>query len=360
MSELSKKIFIAGRQTRRLIQGGMGVKISTACLVLAVLECMCSGTLASVGLGYGTKENEKNYLVASIKGLIREIRKIAKNRKNEAGLFLVNIMHALTNYKDLVRVASSMPIDGIVSGAGLPLDLPGLITRKDIALIPIIASVRLAKIFIDSWKKRHNGRLPDAFIIEGPLAGGHLGYKHKQFTNKKLPKLEDILIDVVNYLQSERLNIPIVVAGGIWDPAYAALLIKLGASAIQLGTPFIMTNECSVSDVFKEIIRECCEKDIGIIESPVGMPARAVNKGIVQKITEGASKVICKYKCLKTCKPWEAPYCIARALFDAVSGNEEDGLFFCGANAWQLNKIVSVKDLVDSFLEETFFEYKKL
>lgn len=359
MSDIPEMIEIAGRKTRRLIQGGMGVKVSTSSLVLAVLECMCSGTLASVGLGYGTKENDENYFKASIKWLLSEIRKILKNRRKDGGLFLVNVMHALTNFEDLVRTAASMPIDGIVSGAGLPLNLPELVDDKSIALIPIVSSAKAAKIFVKRWK-RHYDRYPDAIIIEGREAGGHLGFKHAELLDGSAQTLHKILEDVITYLRQEELKIPIIVGGGIHNPKEAAILLKMGASAIQKGTEFITTDECSVDQKYKDVLVECTEDDIIITKTPVGMPGRALKRGIVRKILAGEKVPFrCECQCLKTCDIKNAQFCIARALFDATDGDTENGLFFTGAKAPEIKKIFPVKELIDDFLEKMFFEYKK-
>lgn len=343
-----------------IIQGGMGVRVSTAPLAAAVAECGCAGTIASVGLGYGTEENETNFIQASIHGLQKEIRDSKKLTKGVVG---VNIMMAASNNKDLARTASNGKVDFIASGAGLPMKLPEYVDDESIKLIPIVSSDRAANIIIKNWKKRYD-RFPDAIIIEGPLAGGHLGFKPdflKTDLNNILEQIVKDVLEITNQAEKDyNIYIPVIAGGGIFNGIDIARFIKLGASGVQIATRFVATKECSVDLKFKQLYLNATKESISIINSPVGMPGRALRTSFVEKILrEARIPFKCNYQCLKTCNPKTAPYCIARAMFDACIGKIETGIFFAGSNVSRVNKIVSVKELINELVEEANFELKK-
>ena len=339
-----------------IIQGGMGVKISTSSLVSAVSNYGAAGTIASVGLGHGRPDNKTNFPKASSDGLREEIRETKKLTK---GVFGVNIMVALTNYEDLVKTTVKEGVDFIVSGAGLPLHLPELTKGSSIKLIPIASSARAADIIIKTWKRRYN-RLPDAIVVEGPLAGGHLGFKYDDLASNKADTLESILEDVVK-LSKKYGNIPVIAGGGISDGKAIAKFLKLGAKGVQIATPFVATNECSVADEFKQAYLKAKKEDILIIKSPVGMPGRAIRTKLIDKVMSGKKiKFKCNYKCLKTCDPDIAPYCIADALFNAADGNLDDSVVFTGANVFKINKIIPINELMDKLVNEAIITLRKL
>jgi len=340
-----------------IIQGGMGVKVSTASLASAVANYGGAGTIASVGLGYGTKENATNFVKASREGLQKEIRQAKKWTQGVVG---VNIMVALSNYDDLIRTAVKEKADFIVSGAGLPLRLPELTGNASIKLIPIVSSARAAEIIIKSWKRRYN-RFPDAVVVEGPLAGGHLGFRSEDLKSHSGENLEKLIVDVLKvvkgYEKESNVPIPVIAAGGIFDGKDVARFLRLGAQGVQIATRFVATVECSVADEFKELYLKAKEEDIIIIESPVGMAGRVLKTGFIDRLLHGKRvPITCNYQCLKTCNPKTAPYCIAEALFNAFSGNLDNAVVFTGSNVARVDKIVSVKELMDSIVSETIKE----
>lgn len=343
-----------------VIQGGMGVRVSTASLASAVANYGGAGTIASVGLGYGTEENETNFVKASREGLQKEIR---QTKELTQGVVGVNILVAVSNYEDLARTAVKEKADFIVSGAGLPLRLPEFTEDSSIKLIPIVSSARAANIIIRSWRKRYN-RLPDAIVVEGPLAGGHLGFKSEDLKPLEKDSLENIVLDVLGIIKEYEtkwsINIPVIAAGGIFDGKDVAKFLKLGVKGVQIATRFVATHECSVADEFKELYLAAREEDVVIIESPVGMPGRAIMTKFIDRIIHGERMPVkCSYQCLKTCIPKSVPYCIAEALFNAVSGDLDNAVVFAGSNVSKVKKIISVKALMDDIVQETIEELRK-
>ncbi len=361
MSNELKPLIIGDMEVKiPIIQGGMGVAISTASLVSAVANCGAAGTIASVGLGLGSSENETNFVKASREGLKNEIRKAKSLTKGVVG---VNILVAVTNYDDLVRVAVSEKADFVISGAGLPLKLPEVVGNSSIKLIPIVSSGRAASIVIKTWKKRYN-RFPDAIVVEGPLAGGHLGFSFEELSSIRENALQEIVVDVLNvvkeYEKEFKVSIPVVAAGGIFTGKDAAEFFKLGVKGVQMATRFVATFECSVHDSFKKMYLEAKEEDIVIIKSPVGMPGRSIKTDLINRVLEGKREPVrCSYKCLKTCDPATVPYCIAKALFNAVNGNINEAVVFTGSNASKVNKIISVKELIDEIVRDAVKALRK-
>jgi NAD(P)H-dependent flavin oxidoreductase YrpB (nitropropane dioxygenase family) len=334
-----------------IVQGGMGVAVSTASLASAVANYGGVGTIASVGLGYKSEENEIDFVKASREGLRSEIREAKKLTQGVVG---VNILVAVSNYEDLVRTAVEERADFIVSGAGLPIKLPEYVSGTPIKIIPIVSSPRAAGLIIKTWKKRYD-RLPDAVIVEGPMAGGHLGFSFEELVSAKENALEEMFVEVLKIVQEYekeyKAKIPLIAAGGIFDGKDAAKFFKLGASAVQMATRFVATKECSVSDEFKRLYIEAEEDDVQIIKSPVGMPGRSIKTALTKKVIEGKKEIVkCGYRCLKTCDPSSVPYCIARALFNAVIGKIDDAVVFAGSNVHRIKKIVSVKELMDEIV----------
>ena len=343
-----------------IIQGGMGVKVSTASLASAVANCGGAGTIASVGLGYGSEDHEKDFVRTSREGLQNEIRQAKRLTDGVVG---VNIMVALSNYDDLVRASAREKADFIISGAGLPLDLPRLTEGSPIKLIPIVSSPRAADIIIKAWKRRYN-RLPDAIVVEGPLAGGHLGFKSEELKPLRANVLEEIVVDVLKvtegYKRESGKEIPVIAAGGIFNGKDIAKFFRLGAQGVQIATRFVATFECSVAQEFKELYIAAKEEDIVIIDSPVGMPGRAVKTAFIDKLRHGEKiPVRCPFQCLRTCNPKTAPYCIAEALCNAVIGDLDNAVAFAGSNVSRIEKIVSVKELMEELVNETNEELAK-
>jgi nitronate monooxygenase len=336
-----------------VIQGGMGVGISLSGLAAAVANEGGVGIISSAGLGLMYRDFSENFLEASIFGLKEEIRKA---REKTLGVIGVNIMVAMTNYVDMIKTAISEKIDIIIAGAGLPLDLPSFLKNDSITkLIPIVSSARAAKIICEKWKANYN-YLPDAVIVEGPKAGGHLGFREEQIGDKDYT-LEKLVPEIVNELKpfEEKYDqqIPLIAAGGIYTGEDIRNILELGASGVQMATRFVTTNECDASHAFKQAYIDAGEKDIEIIKSPVGMPGRAIFSNFIQKVKDGKKQPKkCPYKCIKTCDITKSPYCIIIALINALKGNFENGFAFAGSNAFRATKISSVKEIFQSLIKE--------
>jgi nitronate monooxygenase len=335
-----------------LVQGGMGVRVSNSSLVSAVSNEGALGVIAAVGLGEEGDMPGTNYVERSRSALIQSIRETRKLTKKPFG---VNIMCALGNYDDLVNAAQEENVDVIISGAGLPLKLPSLVKNNKTKMIPIVSSGRATYIICSAWQRRYK-RLPDAIVVEGPLAGGHLGYSREELADSEHFNLDSILKDVlavVKVFETEEHKIPVIAAGGIFDGKDIARVMRLGASAVQMATRFVCTHECDVSIKYKEAYLAAKEEDIIIIQSPVGMPGRVINNEFVKRINSGEKMDIgCIYQCLVTCDPKKVNYCIAKALISAARGQMENGFAMAGSNAYRINKIVSVKELISELVEE--------
>lgn len=329
-----------------VVQGGMGVGISLSGLAAAVANEGGIGVISSAGLGLLYKNYSDDYLTASIEGLKDEIRKA---REKTCGLIGVNAMVAMSNYTDMVKTAIEQKVDLLFCGAGLPLDLPGYLNKESVSkLVPIVSSGRAAKLICRKWLNDFN-YLPDAIVVEGPKAGGHLGFKRDQIADESysLDRLVPEVIDAIKEFENEQgKTIPVIAAGGIYTGNDINRFIELGASGVQMGTRFVTTLECDASDAFKQAYIDAKEEDIEIIQSPVGMPGRAIGNDFLEKVKKGFKQPIrCPFKCIKTCEISSSPYCIITALYNAFKGNLKNGYAFAGANAFLSTKIVSVKEL---------------
>jgi NAD(P)H-dependent flavin oxidoreductase YrpB (nitropropane dioxygenase family) len=332
-----------------LIQGGMGVRISRANLASAVANQGCVGVIASVGLGPFENLSGSEFVKVNEEALRYEIRKAKSLTK---GIIGVNIMVALSDYDNLIKTAVEEDVDLIISGAGLPLSLPRDVEGKDIKLIPVVSSARALQIICKRWKNRFN-KIPDAVIVEGVEAGGHLGYSYEDVENNTAPTLDCTVSEVIKVANSFSPNIPVIAAGGIFDGNDIAHFLKLGASGVQMATRFVCTDECDAHENFKKAYLNAKADDITIIKSPVGLPGRVINNSFVEKIKQGGTIPFkCKYKCLKSCDPKKAPYCIAKILADAANGNMDESFAFAGSNAYRCNEIIPVKLLVQKLVEE--------
>jgi NAD(P)H-dependent flavin oxidoreductase YrpB (nitropropane dioxygenase family) len=343
-----------------IIQGGMGVKVSMASLASAVANCGAAGTIASVGLAYGIDEKGREFVEASNEALQKEIHLAKKLTKGVVG---VNIMVALSNYEELVRTAAKENADFIISGAGLPLSLPEFTKGTSVKLIPIVSSPRATDLIIKTGKRRYN-RLPDAIVVEGPMAGGHLGFKFEDLKSHEATNLENLVVDILKVVKGHEAEfgtlVPIIAAGGIFDGKDIAKFLKLGVKGVQMATRFVATFECSVPDEFKKLYIAAREEDIVIIDSPVGMPGRTIMTEFVRRVIHGEKMSFkCSYKCLRTCNPTAVPYCIAKALCNAVTGDLDNAVVFAGSNVAKVNKIVSVKELIDELVGEAIAELGK-
>lgn len=340
-----------------LIQGGMGVGVSGARLAGNVAKLGAVGTIASVGLGCvspclhnlaSEKRNPFEVNAIAIKEAVGRAREIA----GPEGILAVNCMAALTDYDIQVRAAAEGGVDVVISGAGLPLRLPEYTKDfPDISLIPIVSSAKAASLIARRWEKQY-GRSPDGFIVETPAtAGGHLGAATMEQVYDPALSLEVALPDTVRFVAEEmKSDIPVIAAGGIWDRKDMLRMFELGAKGVQMGTRFVCTVEGDASDRFKQAYIDAKEEDVVLINSPAGLPGRAVKNPFVTKYLEGKIKPgECAFNCLTHCryrKTGEA-FCIAVALINALKGEWESGLFFCGSNVVKANKIETVAEIIN-------------
>jgi nitronate monooxygenase len=336
-----------------IIQGGMGIGVSMSGLAAAVANEGGVGVIAVAGLGMFEPDYVKNFIEANNRGLRKEIQKA---RELTNGVLGVNIMVALSNFAELVKTSISERIDIIIAGAGLPLNLPEYLSKgSKTKLVPIVSSGRAAKLLCSKWKEQYD-YLPDAIIVEGPKAGGHLGFKRKQledpdFALEKL--LPDVLEQVKYFEETYHTTIPVIAAGGIYTGEDIKKIMNLGASGVQMGTRFVTTEECDASLKFKQTYIDSREEDMEIIDSPVGMPGRAIKNEFIEKVSRGEKRPVkCPYKCLRTCNIETTPYCIVAALINGRKGNFYNGYAFAGANAYKATEITTVKETMDSLVRE--------
>jgi len=328
-----------------IIQGGMGVGISRSNLAAAVAKEGGIGIISGAQIGFEEPDFETNTFEANKRALRKEIKK-AKEMSGDK-IIGVNIMVALKNYAEYVKVAVEEKIDLIIAGAGLPIELPKLVENSSVKIAPIVSSRKAAKLIVEVWQKRFNRR-PDAIIVEGPEAGGHLGFKKEELDQIEKHDLKDIVKDILEYLKELKLSIPVIAAGGIFTGKDIAEYLKLGASGVQMATRFVTTHECDASDEYKQAYINAKKEDIQIIKSPVGMPGRAIRNDFIKKIETEKDKITKCYGCLRECNPAEIPYCITKALVNAVKGNVDNALLFVGSNAYRCDKIISVKELMET------------
>lgn len=339
-----------------IVQGGMGVGISLSGLASATANSGGIGVIAAAGIGLLEPDGFRDFVGASIRALRREIRRARSLTK---GILGVNIMVALTNFADMVRTAIEEEIDVIFCGAGLPVNLPeflkaGIRTK----LVPIVSSGRAAALIAKRWLEKFSYR-PDAFVVEGPKAGGHLGFKKEQLEDVDFC-LEKLLPEVIAALApfSDGNNpIPVIAAGGVYSGSDIHHLLSLGASGVQMATRFVATDECDAAPSFKKSFLDAKAGDLSIIASPVGLPGRALQNDFLAAVERGRHVPCnCPYHCIATCDPAKAPYCISLALLNAQKGRMDKGFAFAGLNASRVDKIVPVQELVDGLEQEFLSE----
>lgn len=351
-----------------LIQGGMGVGISLSGLAGAVALEGGIGVISTAQIGYKEPDWDRNPIEANLRAIKKEVKKAKEI--SHGGIIATNIMVATKFYDKYVKAAIDAGVDMIISGAGLPLNLPELARKSKVKLAPIVSSKKAAQIIFRRWERNYN-TTPDCVIVEGPKAGGHLGFKldeieqynvcqkansvNLEFDNRTKIKLySDEIIDIIDFVhtyeEKYEKDIPVVVAGGIYDKSDADCLFELGASGIQVATPFVATKECDAHENYKMAYVNCKKDDIEIIKSPVGMPARAINNKFLKRVKkEGRIAPTKCHQCVSTCNMLETPYCITDALINAVSGNVDEGLIFCGAYTYKINAISTVKEIIKNY-----------
>ncbi len=337
-----------------IIQGGMGVGVSMHNLAGNVSKEGGIGIISTADIGYLEEDFSKEPIKANLRAIGKEIKK-ARQIAGKDKIIGVNIMVALKNYSEIVKECVKQKIDLIISGAGIPKELPEYVKGSNTKIAPIVSSFRCCKLIVTHWMKKYN-YVPDMIVIEGPEAGGHLGFKREQLEEDTKPKLENITTEVVDYIKGiekeEGKSIPVISAGGIWDSKDIKRFLDLGASGVQMATRFVATNECDASIEFKEAYVNAKSDDIKIIKSPVGMPGRAIYNNFIKKTENETCKIEKCYNCIKTCNVLNSPYCITKALINSVKGKVDEGLIFCGSNVSKIKEIVSVHDLMQELVSE--------
>lgn len=344
-----------------ILQGGMGVGVSLDNLAGAVAACGGMGTISTAMCGWREPDFSADPRGANLRALAKQVRQ-AKETAAGRGLVAVNAMVATAQYADSVRTALRAGADAIVCGAGLPRDLPAIaaeVPENDAALAPVVSSGRAAGLICKLWETHHR-RIPDFVVLEGPLAGGHLGFSREEAVQSQQgggAKLSALLQDVLEALAPFRdksgRDIPVFVAGGVKNGAEMAAYMRQGAAGAQFATRFIATEECDASDAYKQILLHAHADDITIVQSPVGMPGRALCSPLIRRVEAGTQpRPQTCMGCLSVCDPKTAPYCISRALMAAADGDWENGLFFCGANAGAVTRLSTVRQQMEQIMNE--------
>lgn len=345
-------VLTIGRHTPKypLIQGGMGIRISASRLAGAVAMAGGIGTIASVGLGLGSKHfNGNNYFEANKLALADELAQARRTAPD--GVIAVNCIVALTDYEDMVRAAAEHGAQVIISGAGLPMQLPEYTKdHPEVALVPIVSSLKAAKLIIKKWEKSF-GRIPDAFVVEAPgMAGGHLGARTEEVFSEELT-LDKVVPELTAFLADEvKADIPVIAAGGIWSREDMLHAFGLGARGVQMGTRFVCTNECDAPEAFKQMYINATPEDVILVKSPVGLPGRAIRNRFSDRLAGGSPKGHkCRYNCIKHCsfRAEKTGFCISTALCAAQEGSVDDGLVFSGSNSARCHEIVPVTSVIE-------------
>ncbi|WKY46484.1 nitronate monooxygenase family protein [Eubacteriaceae bacterium ES3] len=339
-----------------IVQGGMGIGVSLSSLAGTVSKFGGLGVLSGVEMGYAEPDYKKNPKLANRRALEKHFsraKEIAENRP-----IGINIMVALSQYEEIVKNAVQTGVDIIFAGAGLPLTLPDLTRDSMTKIAPIISSKRVAKLILKHWW-RHYEAIPDAIVLEGPLAGGHLGFKREELLPESLKNLSltkiipGVLEEIKAYEDKIGRAIPLIAGGGIITAGDVKAVIDAGASAVQLGSRFVATNECDASAAFKQTMIDASKEDIIIIDSPAGLPGRAIKNDFLEDVKKGLKHPKnCPMNCLKTCDYKTTPYCIGMALIAGQEGDLENGYVFSGANADQIHEIISVEALMDELVSQ--------
>lgn len=337
-----------------IIQGGMGVGVSRSKLAGAVAGEGGIGVISTAQIGYDEEEFETNPAAANIKAIQKHIR-LAKEKAKD-GLVGANIMVALRDYADHVKAAVSAGADVIISGAGLPARLPEYVEGSDTKIAPIVSSQKAAHVILQRWEKKYR-RTADFIVIEGPKAGGHLGFSREELLDTDGidydNRIREIICTVQEFAQRFQKKIPVIVAGGIFSSNDVRHAIELGADGVQVASRFVVTEECDAAQAYKDAYIRGSQDEIEIIKSPVGMPGRALHNHFLDEVAQGRLPVRKCYGCMRQCNVNEIPYCITDALTKAVRGDVENGLVFCGAEVGRIHEMTTVHQLMEE-LEKGF------
>ena len=330
-----------------VIQGGMGVGISLSRLAGSVAACGGVGVISTAQIGWREPDFREHPFEANYRAIGKEIQKAREIA--EGGIIGVNIMVATQRYEEYVKTAVKAGVDLIISGAGLPIDLPKYVEGTKTKIAPIVSSLKSLNVICRMWERKYK-KAPDLVVIEGPKAGGHLGFSREEldtFTDESYDGvIRSIIEKVKEYGEKFSKKIPVVVAGGIYDRADMDHALSLGADGVQMGTRFVTTEECDAAPEYKQAYIRAEKEDICIVQSPVGMPGRAIKNAFMDRVKTEKCRIEHCYHCIVTCRPAEIPYCITQALVNAAEGRVEDALLFCGSNACRSHKIEKVEDIM--------------
>ena len=355
------------KAVRPVIQGGMGVGISLSSLAGAAAKAGGIGIISTAQIGFSRPDFKKNPMEANLKAIHTELEKARKIAPE--GILGFNIMVATKEYAKYVKEAVKAGADVIISGAGLPIDMPKFVKeaegREDCSsrrtmIAPIVSSVKSAMVICRMWDRKYQ-TAPDFVVVEGPRAGGHLGFSREQLTEygadtdhvaetydegKYDSEIRGIIDLVKSFAEKYGKKIPVISAGGVFDHKDVLHHLALGADGVQVGTRFVTTEECDAPMAYKKAYLDAGQEDIVIVKSPVGMPGRAIKNKFLEQVSKGPLKVEWCFQCLEHCNPAQVPYCITKALINAAEGRIDDALLFCGSNAYRCEKIETVEDVM--------------
>lgn len=336
-----------------IIQGGMGVGISMSGLAGAVAKEGGIGIISAAQPGFLKPGFEQEQIGNNLQALGEHIHK-AKEISN-GGIVGVNIMHALKYFDEYVNCCVENGADVIISGAGLPATLPTLLEGTNVKFAPVVSSLKAVMALFKRWDKR-NGRVSDFVVIEGPDAGGHLGFSLEELSGDIREHYDDVVVSIVNYVkefeEKYQKKIPVIFAGGVYDRKDIDHYLSLGCAGVQMATRFVATEECDADIRFKEAYIHAKKEDIAIVKSPVGMPGRAIRNDFIKEREQNPEKITKCYGCLNKCNPAEIPYCITSALVRAAKGDVDNALVFCGSNAWRVDKITTVHEIFEELTQD--------
>lgn len=348
---MSKSLKIGDLEVKiPVVQGGMGVGISLSGLAGNVSAYGGLGVISTAQIGWREPDFYEKPFEANFRAIEKEIKKARELAKG--GVLGVNIMVATQRYEEYVKSAVKAGIDIVISGAGLPIDLPKYVEGSKTKIAPIVSSLKSLTVICRMWERKYQ-TAPDLVVIEGPKAGGHLGFSREELETVTDEAYDDVIVSIIEKVKeySEKFSkkIPVVVAGGIYERKDMEHVMKLGADGVQMGTRFVTTKECDADEAYKQSYIKAKKEDIKIVQSPVGMPGRAILNPFLEKVKTEKCKIKHCYQCIVTCDKKTIPYCITEALVNAAEGRVDEGLLFCGENAYRADKIETVAEIMEEF-----------